>query len=543
MLLKALMKNIVIISIYCIYFTLTSFVWAQEKVETFSIQAKDWDSFYTLEKLKYYQNLVRISEKRQDGFENITYDVYKNMDELNKNKENILKNIHLTKIARLGNIITPTTEMYITELSKELVDVLIQNSPEDKNYLEPFSHILSNSFRTTVYITHQFSILDNLIESTFIKKAMIEMTFSPQGLKGSIIHIPLILNPQHFKIVWYYLRLEANFKMSTLKERYDSKNKTDKRTYEQVLIELNKLPHTEARLIFSSKPGTIFITNTTLYIWIKNTATNEETKIESPKQLEEYMKKENPPLSDKIKKEIENSLNNMNTSYGKIFQKFCKNYTGPITLESILNRKAFRKSWEKTFKSKINELSDFAHRRLLEDLEERGKTIEDDMEAHFSNVAEKHHDFFSTLERVDDFNSFSSLIASSYLNKNYLNSLVKTYCEYKNISLIECQKLYRQYNYSASVELHFNYESDKNGELGSYSLEIFKCEPNREVLENITPQEVQEFNKAMGAPSYYQPEHSKPDFPIEPEHEENTLDTIIIDDDQKDTPESLDEPE
>src|SRR3989338_7596526 len=148
MLLKALMKNIVIISIYCIYFTLTSFVWAQEKVETFSIQAKDWDSFYTLEKLKYYQNLVRISEKRQDGFENITYDVYKNMNELNKNKENIFKNIHLTKIARLGDIITPTTEMYITELAKELVEVIIQNPKEDKNYLEPFSHVLSNSFRT-----------------------------------------------------------------------------------------------------------------------------------------------------------------------------------------------------------------------------------------------------------------------------------------------------------------------------------------------------------------------------------------------------------
>ncbi len=461
----------------------------QKKTETFCIASQEYDTFCTPENLKKYRQLVQIIKNRNDGFPNITYDVWKNMEKLHEKSTIKLKNIHqskeigLVKAGDCNKIKKAVTDIHISETSEEIANRIIKNSENDPVFLLPFFYN-----PTTVYITHQFSI-DKTIEN-FIKKVALEILYDKNGFTGNTIRIPLILNPNHFQVVWEYLRLEAVFKMEILDTLYDPKSKTDKRTYNQVLLDLNRLPHTEARLVFESEEGEVLLQDKYIFILIKNKKTGEELLVKTPEDLYDIY------VSDEIKERLKQEINSFKEKYGDIFKRLCKNYTdNTLSLELILNTKRFKEYWKKEndtwIKNIINQGGE------TESVHEYIKNIDDQLE----KTKNKQKEFFNQILSANDVSLF---LDHPGIDKGVLNPLVEAMCRANNIDIPECLQKYGQYSFSPEINLTFP-STNENGEKQNKFLTLFECDTNEDALRELTSDTIKDWNHRLGKGRGYVP--------------------------------------
>ena len=207
--------------------------------------------------------------------------------------------------------------------------------------------------------------------------------------------------------------------------------------------------------------------------------------------------------------ELEQQISKFNKEYGKIFKRLCKNYDDKtIALEHILNTQAFKEYWRRAGEAAIKEDIERRDKKeeFLRGLNDELQDMEKDQKAFFNQVQSAKEVTLS--------------LDHPGIYKDLFNPLVKAYCTSKNISPTECEKRYGQYRFRPEIDLSLPFTKE-GPEIQNNNLMIFECEPNVEKLKQLTPEEVQEFNKALGYTDY-EPEKPEPD--IAPETQPNSLD-------------------
>ncbi len=281
------------------------------------------DTFsFSPENLIKYRKLVWDYEKKNSK---ITYDSTR-IEEIVKKLNPKLKIDHdlFTKNER--------TKFYLISVPKVIAELFKSDSIKSHNY---------PAVLTDVYVHHK-SIKSK--ESDYTQEMKIEKPFDAYGYGKDIIYVPLLIDERDFvdtegkikekieeipytkaliQTAWDYIKLESCFMNEVFDFVFDNKKNI---TYWQVLNTLAKEDDSEASLVMYSKKGEVFIRDRYL-IKIKDKKTGIETEISSPEELETFR-------LQKIRQYQEKLVQELNTAYGDIFQRFCQNASS-FTRESI----------------------------------------------------------------------------------------------------------------------------------------------------------------------------------------------------------------